>query len=155
MWTNPRSPSRGIPGLLLLLDRLGGSPPWRSRTGERPLPLDQFWSSVFMAVPVVKAASVGMLIPPLVGAISWDCHAGERWRKRKGQVVVRDFLSWRAFSAKRTTKNLKAADWKFLLVDVASRRQKSRCIAGRGRGWCWGRTVIHSWNLEKLFCRRW
>ena len=66
--TNPLSPSRGGPGLLLLLDRLGGSPPLRSRTGERPL--DQFGSSVFIAAPLCKAASVGMLMPLLVGAIS-------------------------------------------------------------------------------------
>ena len=70
MRTNPLSPSRGGPGLLLLLERLGGSPPLRSRTGERPLPLDQFWSSVFIVTPLFKAASVGMLMPLLVGAIS-------------------------------------------------------------------------------------
>ena len=70
MQTNPLSPSRGAPGLLLLLDRLVGSPPLRSRIGERPLPLDQFWSSVFIATPLFKAASVGMMMPLLVGAIS-------------------------------------------------------------------------------------
>ena len=75
MQTNPLSPSRGGPGLLLLLERLGGSPPLRSRIGERPL--DQFGSSVFIAAPLCKAASVGMLMPLLVGAISWDCQAGE------------------------------------------------------------------------------
>ena len=70
MRTNPLSPSRGCPGLLLLLDRLGGSPPLRSRPGERPLALDQFCSSVFIAAPLCNAASVGMLMPLLVGAIS-------------------------------------------------------------------------------------
>jgi len=62
--TYPLSESRG--GLLLLLDLLGPSP-LRSRPGDRPLPAPQFWSSVTMAVPLVRL-SVGMLIPE--GAMS-------------------------------------------------------------------------------------
>ena len=90
MRTNPLSLSRGAPGLLLLLDRLWGSPPSRSRTGDRQLPLDQSWSSVFMAMPLFKATSVGMLMALLVGAISWDCQAGEGKGSEKGQIVVRE-----------------------------------------------------------------
>lgn len=96
-WTDPLS-SRGGPPGLLLLDLLGGSPPLRSprsrslrsRPGERPLPLEpQFWSSVDIAVLGFSPASVGMLMPLFVGAISWDCQAGEGWEAKIGQVVVK------------------------------------------------------------------
>lgn len=73
--TDPLSPSRPAPGLLLLLERLGPSP-FRSRPGERPLLATQFWSSVTMGVAMVSP-SVGILIPLLEGAISCDCHAEE------------------------------------------------------------------------------
>jgi hypothetical protein len=57
--------------------------------GERPLPFEpQAWSSVDMAVLLFKPASVGMLIPLLVGAMSWDCQA-EGGEAKKSQVVVK------------------------------------------------------------------
>jgi len=82
--TDPLSPSLAAPGLLLLLDLLGPSPPPPpppplSRPGERPPPFAfQLGSSVVMTLPFPKPASwVGMLIPLLEGAMSWDCHAEE------------------------------------------------------------------------------
>ena len=149
MGTNP---SREIPGLLLLLDRLGGS--LRSRTDEWRLPLDQFWSSVFMAVPLFRTASVGMLIPLLVGAISWDCHAGGEGSE-KDQVVVKVFelerAKWkiweserewrkrRCWCAGRATSRTACPTGTHLsfFIYLSTRRpedKKSHCIARRGRG---------------------
>ena len=64
--------SAGRPGLLLLLERRGGSPP---RWGERPL-LFQDGSSAGPPLDI-GASVVGMLMPPplLGGAMSWDCQA--------------------------------------------------------------------------------
>ena len=136
MRTNPLSPSRGGPGLLLLLERLGGSPPLRSRTGERPLPLGQFWSSVFIATPLFRAASVGMLMPLLVGAISWDCHAGEVKEAKKVRSLLGS-LSWRERSERFESQNDKcvgkkgSSGLKFLLVDVKTEEPLNRS------SWSW------------------
>ena len=111
------NPSWEALGLLLLLDRLGGS--LRSRVDDRPLPLDQFWSSVFMAVPLFRTASVGMLIPLLEGAISWDCHAGGEGSE-KYQVVVRAF-------------ELERAKWNIWESEMGWRKRRcwSQMCAGR------------------------
>lgn len=95
-----RSPPPPRTGERLLLERLGASP-FLSRSllsslgGDRPAPLPfQGWSSA--GGPPLLASWDGMLMPP-VGAISWDCHAGEerwngvrsshrsRWRRRRGE----------------------------------------------------------------------
>ena len=81
--------SAGRPGLLLLLERRGGSPP---RWGERPL-LFQDGSSAGPPLDI-GASVVGMLMPPplLGGAMSWDCQAGGATRVegkgRKGCQVL-------------------------------------------------------------------
>ena len=136
MWTDPLSPSRAPPGLLLLLDRLGPSPALRSRTGERPLPLDQFWSSLFIATPLFKTASVGMLMPLLVGAISWDCHAGEVKEAKKVRSLLGS-LSWRERSEIFESQDHKcvgkkgSSGLKFLLVDVKTEEPLNRS------SWSW------------------
>ena len=179
MRTNPLSPSRA-PGLLLLLDRLGCS--LRSRADEWILPLDQFWSSVFMAVPILKTASVGMLIPPLVGAISWVCQAGGEGSEKYQVVVIKGV--WVGERAKwniwRVRKGVKKAPllitnvcrmgnqqkWPVRLTHTCRsffiylstwrpRRQKEPLHSSSWSRWCWGHTIIHSWNLEgQLFCWR-
>ena len=71
--------SAGLPGLLLLLERRGGSPP--RGAGERAS-LFQVGSSA--GPPLDMGASVvGMLMPPplLGGAMSWDCQAGGKGRR--------------------------------------------------------------------------
>ena len=83
MWTNLFHFHGGTRASAPALDRLGGSPPLWSR-GEWPLPLNQSWSSVFMAVPSIIQSSIGRNADVTAcGSDILRSPGWRRWRKRK------------------------------------------------------------------------
>jgi hypothetical protein len=79
---------------------------------------------VFIATPLCKAASVGMLMPLLVGAISWDCHAGEVKEAKKVRLLLGSLRVGESEVKDSTVRMTNcvgkkgSSGLKFLLVDV-------------------------------------